>query len=188
MEVVADEAGLRRYVEQALRASEERPLLIDRYLDGAIEVDVDAISDGETRGDRRHHGARRARRDPFGRQRLRAAAAHARAPRCSDELMRQTRMLARELGVVGLINVQYAIFEGEVYILEVNPRASRTIPFVSKAIGVPLAKLAARVMAGKKLAELGFTAERVPRARRGQGIGVSRSCAFPASIRFSVPR
>ena len=71
-------------------------------------------------------------------------------------------MLARELGVVGLINVQYAIFEGEIYILEVNPRASRTIPFVSKAIGVPLAKLAALVMAGKKLAELGFTAERVP--------------------------
>ena len=76
--------------------------------------------------------------------------------------MRQTRMLARELGVVGLINVQFAIFEGEVYILEVNPRASRTIPFVSKAIGVPLAKLAARVMAGKTLAELGFTTERVP--------------------------
>ena len=76
--------------------------------------------------------------------------------------MRQTRMLARELGVVGLINVQFAIFEGEIYILEVNPRASRTIPFVSKAIGVPLAKLAARVMAGKKLAELGFTAERMP--------------------------
>ena len=79
-----------------------------------------------------------------------------------EELMRQTRMLARELGVVGLINVQFAIFEGEVYILEVNPRASRTIPFVSKAIGVPLAKLAALVMAGKKLADLGFTAERVP--------------------------
>ncbi len=77
--------------------------------------------------------------------------------------MRQTRMLARELGVVGLINVQFAIFEGEVYILEVNPRASRTIPFVSKAIGVPLAKLAALVMAGKKLPDLGFTAERVPR-------------------------
>jgi len=79
------------------------------------------------------------------------------------ELIRQTRMLARELGVIGLINVQYAIYEGEVFILEVNPRASRTIPFVSKAIGVPLAKLAARVMTGKKLAELGFTSERIPR-------------------------
>ncbi len=76
--------------------------------------------------------------------------------------MRQTRMLARELGVIGLINVQFAIFRDEVYILEVNPRASRTIPFVSKAIGVPLAKLAALVMAGKKLGELGFTVERVP--------------------------
>ena len=72
-------------------------------------------------------------------------------------------MLARELGVVGLINVQYAIFDSEVYILEVDPRASRTIPFVSKAIGVPLAKLAARVMAGKKLAEMGFVREIIPR-------------------------
>ena len=90
-----------------------------------------------------------------------------------QELIRQTRMLARELGVIGLINVQYAIYHGEVYILEVNPRASRTIPFVSKAIGVPLAKLAARVMAGKKLSELGFTDRARPGARRGQGIGVS---------------
>ncbi len=78
------------------------------------------------------------------------------AEMCSTNSRRQTRMLANELGVIGLINVQYAIFEGEIYILEVNPRASRTIPFVSKAIGVPLAKLAARVMAGRKLAELGF--------------------------------
>ncbi|HYL58611.1 MAG TPA: ATP-grasp domain-containing protein, partial [Candidatus Acidoferrales bacterium] len=78
------------------------------------------------------------------------------------ELTRQTKMLARELGVVGLINIQFAIFDGDVYILEVNPRASRTIPFVSKAIGVPLAKYAALVMAGKKLSEIGFTTERVP--------------------------
>ena len=76
--------------------------------------------------------------------------------------MRQTRLLARALGVVGLINVQYAIYHGDIYILEVNPRASRTIPFVSKTIGVPLAKLAARVMAGRTLAELGFDRERVP--------------------------
>jgi carbamoyl-phosphate synthase large subunit len=78
------------------------------------------------------------------------------------ELTRQTGMLARELGVVGLINIQFAIFGGEVFILEVNPRASRTIPFVSKAIGVPLAKYAALVMAGKKLSEIGFTTQRVP--------------------------
>ena len=161
MEVVADEAGLRRYVEQALLASEERPLLVDRYLQGAIEVDVDAISDGEAvviGGVMEHveHAGIHS-----------GDSACALPPRTLDaamqeELMRQTRMLARELGVVGLINVQFAIFEGEVYILEVNPRASRTIPFVSKAIGVPLAKLAALVMAGKKLADLGFTAERVP--------------------------
>jgi carbamoyl-phosphate synthase large subunit len=161
MEVVADEAGLRRYVEQALLASEERPLLVDRYLQGAIEVDVDAISDGETvviGGVMEHveHAGIHS-----------GDSACALPPRTLDaamqqELMRQTRMLARELGVVGLINVQFAIFEGEVYILEVNPRASRTIPFVSKAIGVPLAKLAALVMAGKKLIDLGFTAERVP--------------------------
>src|SRR5208283_3159028 len=83
-------------------------------------------------------------------------------PAIQEELMRQTRLLARALGVVGLINIQYAIFEDAVYILEVNPRASRTIPFVSKTIGIPLAKLAARVMAGRKLAELGFDRERVP--------------------------
>ena len=105
-----------------------------------------------------------------------------------DELMRQTKMLARELGVIGLINVQYAIFEGEIYILEVNPRASRTIPFVSKAIGVPLAKLAARVMAGQQA--------RRPRLHHGDRAGrtsrsrnrCSRSCASPASTRCSGPR
>jgi len=161
MEVVADEAGLRRYVAHALRASERHPLLIDRYLDGAIEVDVDAISDGETVvvGGIMEH--------------VEYAGIHSGDSACvlpprtlalevQRELIRQTGLLARELGVIGLINVQYAIYGGEVYILEVNPRASRTIPFVSKAIGVPLAKLASRVMAGKKLCELGFTTERVP--------------------------
>ncbi len=161
MEVIADESGLRRYVEQALRASEQRPLLVDRYLQGAIEVDVDAIADGETVviGGVMEH--------------VEHAGIHSGDSACAlpprtlssamqEELMRQTRMLARELGVIGLINVQFAIFRDEVYILEVNPRASRTIPFVSKAIGVPLAKLAALVMAGKKLGELGFTVERVP--------------------------
>jgi carbamoyl-phosphate synthase large subunit len=161
MEVVANEDGLRRYLEQALQASEQRPLLVDRYLDGAIEVDVDAIADGETVviGGIMEH--------------VEHAGIHSGDSACVlpprslsrgiiAELNEQTRTLARELGVIGLINVQYAIFKGEVYILEVNPRASRTIPFVSKAIGVPLAKMAARVMAGKKLQELGFTVERIP--------------------------
>ncbi len=162
MEVITDEARLRRYVEHALLASERHPLLIDRYLEGAIEVDVDAISDGDivVVGGIMEH--------------VEHAGIHSGDSACAlpprtlseelqAELIRQTRILAREIGVVGLINIQYAIFKGEAYILEVNPRASRTIPFVSKAIGVPLAKLAARVMAGKKLAELGFTSEIVPR-------------------------
>ncbi len=161
MEVIPDEAALRRYVTHALEASERHPLLIDRYLAGAIEVDVDAISDGErvVIGGIMEH--------------VEHAGIHSGDSACvlpprsldrrtQDALMEQTRMLARELGVVGLMNVQYAIYRGEIYILEVNPRASRTIPFVSKAIGVPLAKFAALVMAGKTLDELGFTAERIP--------------------------
>ncbi len=161
MEVIPNEEELRRYVTQALQASERHPLLIDRYLQGAIEVDVDAISDGETvvvGGIMEHvehagiHSGDSACALPP--TTLSAALQH--------ELIRQTRMLARELGVIGLINIQYAIYGGEVFILEVNPRASRTVPFVSKAIGAPLAKYAALVMAGKKLGELGFTTERVP--------------------------
>ena len=161
MEIIADEDGLRRYLDQALEASEARPLLVDRYLDGAVEVDVDAIADGEqvVIGGIMEH--------------VEQAGIHSGDSACTipprslsqsvqDELTRQTKMLARALGVIGLLNVQYAIVDGEVYILEVNPRASRTIPFVSKAIGVPLAKLAARVMAGSKLADLGFVTERVP--------------------------
>ncbi len=161
MEVIPNEEELRRYVTQALQASERHPLLIDRYLQGAIEVDVDAISDGETVvvGGIMEH--------------VEHAGIHSGDSACAippttlsaalqRELIRQTKMLARELGVVGLINIQYAIYRGEVYILEVNPRASRTIPFVSKAIGVPLAKYAALVMAGKKLSAIGFTTERVP--------------------------
>ena len=176
MEIIADETGLKRYLGQALNASEQRPLLVDRYLDGAIEVDVDAISDGDhvVIGGVMEH--------------IEHAGIHSGDSACvlpprtlsasiQRQLMDQTRMLARELGVVGLINVQFAIYAGEIYILEVNPRASRTIPFVSKAIGVPLAKLAARVMAGKKLSELGFTAARVP-----QHVAVKES-VFPF-IRF----
>ncbi|MGA7873837.1 MAG: carbamoyl-phosphate synthase large subunit [Candidatus Binatus sp.] len=161
MEVIPNEEELRRYVTQALQASERHPLLIDRYLQGAIEVDVDAIADGDTVvvGGIMEH--------------VEHAGIHSGDSACAlppttlsaalqQELIAQTRMLARELGVIGLINIQYAIYGGEVYILEVNPRASRTVPFVSKAIGVPLAKYAATVMAGKKLSELGFTTERVP--------------------------
>jgi len=162
MEVIADEAGLRRYVAQAFEASERHPLLIDRYLRGATEVDVDAISDGETvviGGIMEHveHAGIHSGDSAC------ALPPRSLSPELQRSLIDQTKMLARELGVVGLINVQYAIYEGEVFILEVNPRASRTIPFVSKAIGVPLAKLAALVMAGRKLADLGFTSERVPR-------------------------
>ncbi|MDO8431049.1 MAG: carbamoyl-phosphate synthase large subunit [Candidatus Binatus sp.] len=161
MEVIPNEEELRRYVTQALQASERHPLLVDRYLQGATEVDVDAISDGEivVIGGIMEH--------------VEHAGIHSGDSACAlppntlsaeiqIELSRQTKMLARELGVVGLINVQFAIFGGEVFILEVNPRASRTIPFVSKAIGVPLAKYAALAMAGMKLSEIGFTAERVP--------------------------
>ena len=161
MEIIADETHLKGYLEQALHASEERPLLLDRYLDGAIEVDVDAIADGErvVIGGIMEH--------------VEHAGIHSGDSACmlpprtlgrhiQQELAAQTRLLARELGVVGLINLQYAIYQGDVYILEVNPRASRTIPFVSKAIGVPLAKLAARVMGGKTLRQLDFTSERVP--------------------------
>jgi len=161
MEIVHDEQALLAYAAHALTVSEGKPLLIDRYLDGAIEMDVDAISDGETvvvGGVMEHiehagiHSGDSACVLP----------PHTLSPAVVAELIRQTKLLARELGVLGLINVQYALHQGELYILEVNPRASRTIPFVSKTIGVPLAKLAARVMTGRKLGELGFTAEITP--------------------------
>jgi carbamoyl-phosphate synthase large subunit len=138
--------------------SDKRPLLIDRYLTDAVEVDVDCLADGKDTfiaGIMEH---------------IEEAGVHSGDSACSlppfslppdiiREIDRQARMLALELGVVGLMNIQFAVKEGRIYVLEVNPRASRTVPFVSKAIGVPLAKLAARVMAGKTLAELGFTTE-----------------------------
>ncbi|MBI5905803.1 MAG: carbamoyl-phosphate synthase large subunit [Deltaproteobacteria bacterium] len=161
MEIVHDEEGLRKYLTHAVIASEARPVLVDRFLEDAIEIDVDAISDGETVviGGIMEH--------------IEEAGVHSGDSACSlpphsiprealDEIARQTRAMAAELSVVGLMNVQFAIQKGEIYILEVNPRASRTVPFVSKAIGVPLAKLAAKVMAGKKLSELGFAREVVP--------------------------
>jgi carbamoyl-phosphate synthase large subunit len=161
MEVIPNEEELRRYVTQALQASERHPLLIDRYLQGAIEVDVDAISDGEVvvvGGIMEHveHAGIHSGDSAC------ALPPTTLSPALQQELIAETKLLAHELGVIGLINIQYAIFGGEVFILEVNPRASRTIPFVSKAIGVPLAKYAALVMAGTKLSEIGFITERVP--------------------------
>jgi carbamoyl-phosphate synthase large subunit len=161
MEIVHDEEGLRKYLTHAVQASEERPVLIDKFLEDAIEIDVDAIADGDTVviGGIMEH--------------IEEAGVHSGDSACSlpphsipgetvREIARQTKSLAKELRVVGLMNVQFAIQKGEIYILEVNPRASRTIPFVSKAIGVPLAKLAAKVMAGRKLADLGFTEDVIP--------------------------
>ena len=161
MEIVHDEEGLRRYLTEAVSASEAKPVLVDRFLEDAIEIDVDAISDGETVvvGGIMEH--------------IEEAGVHSGDSACSlpphsisretiAEITRQTKALATELSVIGLMNVQFAIQRGKIFILEVNPRASRTIPFVSKAIGVPLAKLAAKVMAGRTLADLGFTSEIVP--------------------------
>ena len=161
MQVVYDDASLRDYFETAARVSEERPVLIDRFLEDAFEADVDAISDGQlvVIGGVMQH--------------IEDAGIHSGDSACvlppvripaeyQDVMRHHTVALAKALGVVGLINVQYAIRDGEVYVLEVNPRASRTIPFVSKAIGVPLASVAARVMCGETLAEIGFTEEIVP--------------------------
>jgi len=161
MEIVYEEDSLRRYMERALDAAPDRTILIDKFLDDAIEIDVDAVSDGRTVviGGIMEH--------------IERAGVHSGDSACSlpthsipgpvlDEIRRQARALALELQVIGLMNVQFAVKNGEVYVLEVNPRASRTVPFVSKAIGVPLAKVAARVMGGKTLAEIGFTEEIIP--------------------------
>jgi carbamoyl-phosphate synthase large subunit len=161
MEIVYDEVSLRDYFDRAVRVSEERPVLIDRFLEDAFEADVDAISDGSSvviGGIMQH---------------IEDAGIHSGDSACvlppylisaedMDTMRRHSVALAKALGVVGLINVQFAIKEGVVYVLEVNPRASRTIPFVSKAIGVPLASYAARVMLGESMADLGFTEEIVP--------------------------
>ncbi|MEK6725140.1 MAG: carbamoyl-phosphate synthase large subunit [Deltaproteobacteria bacterium] len=161
MEIVYGSDDLASYMQRAVKASPEHPVLIDRFLNDAIEVDVDCISDGETIvvGGIMEH--------------IEEAGIHSGDSACSlppysldkalkDEIAAQTKALAKELEVIGLMNIQFAIKDRTIYILEVNPRASRTVPFVSKAIGVPLAKLAARVMAGKSLKELGFTREIVP--------------------------
>jgi len=161
MQVVYDEPSLREYFTRAVRASEERPVLIDRFLEDAFEADVDAISDGHqvVIGGVMQH--------------IEDAGIHSGDSACvlppylirepDLSVMRaQTVALAKALGVIGLINVQFAIKNGVVYVLEVNPRGSRTVPFVSKAIGVSLASLAARVMTGETLADIGYTEEIVP--------------------------
>jgi carbamoyl-phosphate synthase large subunit len=161
MQIVYDEPSLRRYIREAVAVSPEHPVLIDKFLDDATEVDVDAVSDGQdvVIGGLMEH--------------IELAGVHSGDSACSlpprslsptmqAEIRRQTTMLAKALRVIGLMNVQFAVAQEQLYVLEVNPRASRTVPFVSKAIGVPLAKIAARVMAGKTLRELGFTHEIVP--------------------------
>jgi len=161
MEIVYSDDELERYMKTAVQASPDKPILIDKFLEAAIEVDVDAISDGETVviGGIMEH--------------IEEAGIHSGDSSCVlpphtlsrdmiEEITRATKSAALNLGVVGLMNVQYAVKDDLLYVIEINPRASRTVPFVSKAIGVPLAKLAAKVMAGMSLEELGFTREIVP--------------------------
>jgi carbamoyl-phosphate synthase large subunit len=161
MELVYNADDLRRYMQSAIEVSPDRPVLVDRFLEDAIEVDVDCIADGETSviGAIMEH--------------IEQAGIHSGDSACviptfslPDSVLEQirtaTKAMARELKVRGLMNVQFAVKGEDVYVLEVNPRASRTVPFVSKAIGVPLAKLAAKVMTGKTLGDLGFTQEFVP--------------------------
>ena len=161
MVIVYNEEFLRKYMTEAVEASEERPVLVDRFLEDATELDVDCISDGETSviGAIMEH--------------VELAGIHSGDSACviptislSDKILAKIRQdtyaLAKALNVRGLMNIQFAVQEDRVYILEVNPRASRTVPFVSKSIGIPLAKLAALVMAGKTLKELNYTKEVIP--------------------------
>ena len=161
MEIVYNESDLKTYMRDAVRVSNDAPVLLDRFLDDAIEVDVDAVCDGKDVliGSIMEH--------------IEQAGVHSGDSACSlppyslsaeiqDRIREQTRKLALKLGVIGLMNIQFAIQGEDIYILEVNPRASRTVPFVSKATGVPLAKVAARCMAGVSLAEQGRTEEVIP--------------------------
>ncbi|MEE8484820.1 MAG: carbamoyl-phosphate synthase large subunit, partial [Nitrospinota bacterium] len=162
MEIVYDNDSLLHYMAHAVRVSDEHPVLIDRFLENSVEIDVDAISDGGATviGGVMEH--------------IEEAGIHSGDSACTlpprflskkmvDEICAQTKMLAAELGVKGLINIQFAVKGTEIYLIEVNPRASRTVPFVSKAIGAPLAKYAARVIAGETLEQLGFTKELIPK-------------------------
>ncbi len=161
MEIVHEQKDLERYMREAVKVSHDSPVLLDRFLNDAVECDVDALSDGEEViiGGVMEH--------------IEQAGVHSGDSACSlppyslgkavqDELRRQTKLMAKALNVCGLMNVQFAIKDNEVYVLEVNPRASRTVPFVSKATGLPLAKIAARCMAGRSLKEQGVTKEVIP--------------------------
>jgi carbamoyl-phosphate synthase large subunit len=161
MEIVFNEDDLRTYMTHAVQVSNDSPVLLDRFLDVAIEVDVDAVCDGEDvliGGIMEHVEQAGVHSGDSGC----SLPPNSLSPEVQDELREQTRKLAKALNVVGLMNIQFAIQNGIIYVLEVNPRASRTVPFVSKATGAPLAKIAARVMTGRKLKELGATMERVP--------------------------
>ena len=158
MEIVYTEKSLKRYIKDAVKVSHNHPVLIDEFLRDAKEVDVDAICDGRTvvvAGILEHieeagvHSGDSAMVLP----------PYSLDEELVDEIRRQTKKLALALNVIGLVNIQFAVKDDEVYLIEVNPRASRTIPFVSKAIGVPLAKIGTKVMIGKTLQELGFTKE-----------------------------
>ena len=161
MEIVNNEKALRRYMTEAVKVSNDSPVLLDHFLDRAIEVDIDAVCDG---GQVVIGGIM---------QHIEQAGIHSGDSACSlppyslakdvqDKMREQVAAMAMELGVVGLMNTQLAYQDGEIYVIEVNPRASRTVPFVSKCIGTSLAAVAAKVMTGKTLAELGFTKEVVP--------------------------
>ena len=159
MEILYDVPSLRQYMASAVQASYEHPVLVDKFIEDALEIDVDALSDGQevvVAGIMEH---------------IEEAGIHSGDSACSipprsiapglmDEIREQTRALALGLGVIGLINIQFAIKGEQIYVLEVNPRASRTVPFVSKAIGVPLAKMAAKLMVGYTLKDLDFTEEK----------------------------
>jgi carbamoyl-phosphate synthase large subunit len=177
MEIVHDEPSLLEYMTEAVKVSGDSPVLIDAYLRDAIEVDVDALSDGEdvfVAGIMEH---------------IEEAGVHSGDSACAlpphslsddiiDDIHRQTAALARELDVVGLMNVQVAVKGTDVYILEVNPRASRTVPFVAKSTGLAIAKIAARIMAGEKLADFGLTGAAAARVARPGHVAV-KEAVFP---------
>ena len=162
MEIVYKEDELQRYMREAVRVSNESPVLLDHFLNAAVEVDLDAVSDGKqvVIGAIMQH--------------IEQAGVHSGDSACSlppyslsaevqDRMREIVKAMALELGVIGLMNVQLAVQDGEIYVIEVNPRASRTVPFVSKCIGVSLAKVAARCMAGTSLADQNFTTEIIPK-------------------------
>ena len=171
MEICYSTEDLNAYLEANVKADQEHPLLLDRFLENAIEVDVDALADGESvhvAGIMQH---------------VEEAGVHSGDSACVlppmslgeemlEEIRATTERIALELGVIGLINIQYGVAGGELYVIEANPRASRTVPFVSKAIGAPLAKVACRLMLGERLADQDLPAE-LPDPRQRQGGGAA---------------